>query len=411
MAKKVQKEESRESVLDVVKELAKERGIDENVLLDAIQDGIVAAFRREFSSSQAINNVGAEIDRETGEIFVYKLVEVVEEVEDDANQILYSEAKAMDSEIELGDQIEVGIDVDKLGRLAATAAKSAISQKVREAEYTKIQNEFAGKINEIATGIVQRKDGRFVYVDIARAEAILPKEQQIKSESYDHNKSMRFLVLRVEDHNGRPSITVSRTSPDLVKKLFELDIPEVKNGEVIVQAVAREPGLRSKVAVYSRDANIDAKGACVGRGGTRVTDISNELAGEKIDIIEWHEDPALFISEALQPAKVLRVDTEITTREDGSEERHAKVVVPDSEYSLAIGRAGQNVRLAAHLTGFRIDIKTESAEAAEAKQRMFDNFTVADEEAIEEIAEEAIDNTEFSENEDSSLDSSESENA
>ena len=380
MAKKIQNEEPKDNVLDAIKMLAKERGIEEEELITAVEEGIVTAFRREFSGSASIEHVEAEIDRTTGEIFVYKLVEVVEEVEDDANQIAIEEAKAMDPEIELGDEVEVGIEVEKLGRLAATAAKSAISQKVRDAEYRRINNEFSGRIGELATGIILRKDARNVYVDIDRAEAVLPREGQIRNEIYETNRQMKFLVLCVEEHNGRPSITVSRTSNELVRKLFELEIPEIKSGEVIIQAVSREPGSRSKVAVYSRDENIDAKGSCVGQRGQRVQEIMNELGGEKIDIVDWNEDPALFISEALQPAKVLRVDTEITTNEDGSQDRRAKVIVPDSQFTLAIGRSGQNVRLAARLTGFKIDIKRESEEIIEATQLMGDAFQVVESE-------------------------------
>ena len=380
MAKKIQNEEPKDNVLDAIKMLAKERGIEEEELITAVEEGIVTAFRREFSGSASIEHVEAEIDRTTGEIFVYKLVEVVEEVEDEANQIAIEEAKAMDPEIELGDEVEVGIEVEKLGRLAATAAKSAISQKVRDAEYRRINNEFSGRIGELATGIILRKDARNVYVDIDRAEAVLPREGQIRNEIYDTNRQMKFLVLCVEEHNGRPSITVSRTSNELVRKLFELEIPEIKSGEVIIQAVSREPGSRSKVAVYSRDENIDAKGSCVGQRGQRVQEIMNELGGEKIDIVDWNEDPALFISEALQPAKVLRVDTEITTNEDGSQDRRAKVIVPDSQFTLAIGRSGQNVRLAARLTGFKIDIKRESEEINEATQLMGDAFQVVESE-------------------------------
>ena len=382
MAKKKQEEEQKESVIAVIKELAKERGIDEEVLMKAIEDGIVAAFRREFSSSKNIDNVFAEINRETGEIFVYKLVEVVEEVLDPDNEISYADAKAMDDEIELGDQVEIGIDVDELGRLAATAAKSAISQKVREAEYARIQSDFSDRINEIATGVVQRKDSRYVYVDIARAEAVLPREHQIKGENYEHGKTMKFLVLNVQEYNGRPTITVSRTHVDLVRKLFELEVPEIKSGEVIIKSVSREPGSRSKVAVCSRDENIDAKGACVGQRGQRVQEIMSELGGEKIDIIDWSENEAQFISEALQPADVISVDIDYETKDNGHIEKKAKVVVPDSQYSLAIGRAGQNVRLAARLTGFKIDIKTESAAAQEHKEDLLGEFTVveADEE-------------------------------
>ncbi len=378
MAKKITQEEPRDNVLDAIKMLAKERGIEEEELITAVEEGIVTAFRREFSGSQSIEHVEAEIDRETGEIYVYKLVEVVEEVEDEANQISITDAQAMDPELELGDEIEVGIEVEKLGRLAATAAKSAISQKVRDAEYRRINEEFSGRIGELASGIILRRDARNVYVDIDRAEAVLPREGQIRNELYETNRTMKFLVLCVEEHNGRPSITVSRTSNELVKKLFELEIPEIKSGEVIIQAVSREPGSRAKVAVYSRDENIDAKGACVGQRGQRVQEIMNELGGEKIDIVDWNADPALFISEALQPAKVLRVDTEITTNEDGSQERKAKVIVPDSQFTLAIGRSGQNVRLAARLTGFKIDIKRESEEIIEATQLMGDAFQVVE---------------------------------
>ena len=377
--KKEQPEEPRDNVIDAIKMLAKERGIDEEELIKAVEEGIVTAFRKEFGGSQ-IARVQAEIDRESGEIYVYKLLKVVEEVEDKENEISLEEARAFDSDYELGDDVEMGIEVEKLGRLAATAAKSAISQKVRDAEFRRIENEFTGKTNELVTGTILRKDARDVYVDIDRAEATLSRENQIKNESYDYGKQMKFLVLGVDEKNSRPTIALSRTSNELVRKLFELEIPEIKTGEVIIQSISREPGSRSKVAVYSRDENIDAKGACVGQRGQRVQEIMNELGGEKIDIVDWNEDPALFISEALQPAKAIRVDTEITTREDGTVERYAKVVVPDMQFSLAIGKSGQNVRLAARLTGFRIDIKRESEEASESAQAMLDKFTVVEEE-------------------------------
>lgn len=378
MAKKKEAhEEPRDNVLDVIKLLARERGIDEEELIKAVEDGMVTAYKREFSSAGIIETVEAEIDRETGEIYVYQLKEVVDEVEDPVNEVSIEEAKAADPDVELGDFLEYGLDADKLGRLAAAAAKSAISQKVRSAEYKRINDEFSGKIGELASGVIVRKDARNVYVDIDHAEAVLPRNGQIRGENYEVNRTMKFLVLRVEEHNDRPSITISRTAPELVKKLFELEIPEVKSGEVIIQGVTREPGSRSKVAVYSRDENIDAKGSCVGPRGQRVQTIMNELGGEKIDIIDWNEDPALFISEALQPAKAVRVDTEVTTKEDGHVERYAKVIVPDQQFNLAIGRSGQNVRLAAHLTGYRIDIKRESDDASEATQSVIDKFTVA----------------------------------
>ncbi|MBR3532339.1 MAG: transcription termination/antitermination protein NusA [Clostridiales bacterium] len=382
MAKKKEvQEEPRDNVLDAIRMLAKERGIDEEELIKAIEEGIVTAYKREFSRNGLIESVGAEINRESGEIYVYQLKEVVDEVEDPTNEVSLEEAREADPEVELGDSLEYGLDVKDLGRLAATAAKSAISQKVRNAEYDRINNEFSKRLGELASGTIIRKDIRnVVYVDIDHAEAVLPKKEQMRGEEYESGRTMKFLVLRVENHNDRPSITISRTAPELVEKLFELEIPEVKSGEVIIKGVTREPGSRSKVAVTSRAENIDAKGSCVGPRGQRVQAIMNELGGEKIDIIDWNADPALFISEALQPAKAVRVDTEVTTTEDGRVERYAKVIVPDQQFNLAIGRAGQNVRLAARLTGYKIDIKRESDDASEATKSVIDMFTVAEEE-------------------------------
>ena len=385
MAKRKNEEEPRETIVDLVKLLAEERDIDEEEVFQAIESGIVAAYKREFGGNkQDIKSVDAEIDRETGEINVYKLVEVVEEVLDDANEISIEDAKAVGYEdVEVGDEIEIGIDVEDLGRLAAGAAKNAINQKLRDAESTKIQNEFHGKIGEITSGTIVRKDARNVYVNIGRAEAIVRRDGQIRNnrnEHYDQDRIMKFLVTGVEEANGRPSVVLSRTAPALVAKLFELEVPEIKNGDVIIKSVAREPGSRSKVAVYSRDPDIDAKGACVGQRGQRVQQIMNELSDEKIDIVDWKEDAALFISEALQPAKVVRVHREMSTNEDGTVERHAKVIVPDQQFSLAIGKSGQNVRLAARLTGFKIDIRKESDESDEAAKVLTDGFQVVDEE-------------------------------
>ena len=385
MAKRKNEEEPRETIVDLVKLLAEERAIDEEEVFQAIESGIVAAYKREFGGNkQDIKSVNAEIDRETGEIYVYKLVEVVDEVLDDANEISLEDAKEVGYEdVEIGDEIEIGIDVEDLGRLAAGAAKNAINQKLRDAESTKIQHEFSGKIGEITSGTIVRKDARNVYVNIGRAEAIVRRDGQIRNnrnERYDQDRIMKFLVTGVEEANGRPSVVLSRTAPALVAKLFELEVPEIKNGDVIIKSVSREPGSRSKVAVYSRDPDIDAKGACVGQRGQRVQQIMNELSDEKIDIVDWKEDAALFISEALQPAKVVRVDTEISTNEDGTVERHAKVIVPDQQFSLAIGKSGQNVRLAARLTGFKIDIRKESDESDEAAKVLTDGFQVVDEE-------------------------------
>ena len=386
MPRKKNEEEPKDTIVSLVKLLAEERDIDEEEVFQAIESGLVAAYRREFGGNkQDIKSVSAEIDRETGEIYVYKLVEVVDDVVDEANEISIEDAKELGYEdVEVGDEIEIGIDVEDLGRLAASAAKNAINQKLRDAESLKIEKEFSGKIGEITSGTIVRKDARNVYVNIGRAEAIVKHDGQIRNnrnEHYDQDKIMKFLVMGVEEANGRPSVVLSRTDARLVTKLFELEVPEIKAGDVIIRSVAREAGSRTKVAVYSKDPDIDAKGSCVGQRGQRVQQIMNELAEEKIDIVDWKEDPALFISEALQPAKVSRVDTEITTNENGEVERYAKVIVPDQQFSLAIGKSGQNVRLAARLTGFKIDIKKESDESVEASKALIDDFKVVDDEA------------------------------
>ena len=362
MPRKKNEEEPKDTIVGLVKLLAEERDIDEEEVFQAIESGLVAAYRREFGGNkQDIKSVNAEIDRETGEIYVYKLAEVVDDVVDEANEISIEAANELGYEdVEVGDEIEIGIDVEDLGRLAASAAKNAINQKLRDAESLKIENEFSGKIGEITSGPIVRKDARNVYVNIGRAEAIVKHDGQIRNnrnERYDQDRIMKFLVMGVEEANGRPSVVLSRTDARLVTKLFELEVPEIKAGDVVIRSVAREAGSRTKIAVYSKDPDIDAKGSCVGQRGQRVQQIMNELAEEKIDIVDWKEDPALFISEALQPAKVSRVDTEISTNENGEVERYAKVIVPDQQFSLAIGKSGQNVRLAARLTGFKIDIK------------------------------------------------------
>lgn len=365
-------------MLEAIKALSKERGIEEDILFDAIEEAIVAAFKREFAEAKQNEQVFAEIDRETGEMYVYEVVEVVSEVTDPKTQISLEEAKEIDPDLEEGDTIEMTIDVESLGRLAAGAAKAAISKKLRDTENDRIQSEFSDQIGELASGVIQRSDNRFVFVDIGRAEATLPRQEQVKTEDYAFNKRMKFLILRVETQKERPVIIVSRSHPILVKKLMEKEVPEIHDGIVEIVSVAREAGSRSKVAVVSRDADVDPLGACVGQRGTRIQAIMDELCGEKIDIIQYSEDPALFISNALSPAKVERVDTEIITKEDGTKEMNAQVVVPDQQYSLAIGKSGQNVRLAARLTGWKIDIKSMSSYQEMVQNDFVSNFTIAD---------------------------------
>lgn len=372
-----------EELLQAIHALAKERGIDEEVLFEAIEEAIVAAFKREFSDAKQNEQVFAEIDRETGDMYVYEVVEVVSEVTNPKTQISLAEAKEIDPDLEEGDTIEMTIDVESLGRLAAGAAKAAISKKLRDTENDRIQSEFSDKIGELASGVIQRSDNRFVFVDIGRAEATLPRQEQVKDEDYSFNKRMKFLILRVETQKERPVIIVSRSHPNLVKKLLEKEVPEIHDGIVEIVSVAREAGSRSKVAVISRDPDVDPLGACVGQRGARIQAIMDELGNEKIDVIAYSDDPAVYISNALSPAKVERVDAEIITNEDGTQEKNAQVVVPDQQYSLAIGRSGQNVRLAARLTGWKIDIKSTSQFQQMVQNDFVANFTVADDEGSE----------------------------
>ena len=377
-----------EELLQAIHALAKERGFDEEVLFEAIEEAIVAAFKREFSDAKQNEKVFAEIDRETGEMYVYEVVEVVSEVTNPKTQISLAEAKEIDPDLEEGDTIEMTIDVESLGRLAAGAAKAAISKKLRDTENDRIQSEFSDKIGELASGVIQRSDNRFVFVDIGRAEATLPKQEQVKDEDYSFNKRMKFLILRVETQKERPVVIISRSHPNLVKKLLEKEVPEIHDGIVEIVSVAREAGSRSKVAVISRDPDVDPLGACVGQRGARIQAITDELGNEKIDVIAYSDDPAVYISNALSPAKVERVDAEIITNEDGTQEKNAQVVVPDQQYSLAIGRSGQNVRLAARLTGWKIDIKSTSQFQQMVQNDFVANFTVADDEGSDGAASE-----------------------
>ena len=367
-----------EELLQAIRALCKERGLEEEMLFESIEEALVTAYKREFSSTKLNSEVSAEIDRETGEISIFETLEVVKEVTDPNTQISLEEAQEIDSDLEEGDTIDMTIPVESLGRLAAGAAKAAINKKLRDTENNRIESEFSDKINELASGVIQRTDDKYVFVDIDRAEATLPRKEQVKGETYEFNKRMKFLILRVETQKERPVIIVSRSHPMLVKKLLEQEVPEIHDGIVEIVSVAREAGSRSKVAVVSRDPDVDPLGACVGQRGTRIQAIMDELGQEKIDVIQYSEDPAIYISNALSPAKVERVDTEIITNEDGTKEMNAQVVVPDQQYSLAIGRSGQNVRLAARLTGWKIDIKSTSQFQQMVKDDFEANFTVVD---------------------------------
>ncbi len=377
-------------LIEALRLLEKERGIDAEVLFQAIEEALVSAYKREFEA-KTTDNIRAEIDRETGEMRVFLTKTVIEQVTDTNTEISLEEAKALSEDFEVGDMMEYELRPQDFGRLAAQTAKNVINQKLCSAERERIHNEFSSRVGEVAAGVVQRKDRREVTVDIGRAEAVLPYNEQVRVDSYNFNQRLRFLILKVDEKKGRPIIYVSRSHPNLVRKLFEQEVPEIATGIVEIISVSREAGSRTKMAVYSRDANVDAVGSCVGQRGLRVQAVMDELMGEKIDIIEWDPDETVFISNSLNPAKVVRVDLH-------EEEKVARVIVPDHQLSLAIGREGQNARLAARLTGWKIDIKSESqfrvaveselmarfAEAAEATAEDFeDEETIADVETVD----------------------------
>lgn len=333
-----------------LKELERERGIDMETLLEAIEAALISAYRRNFGTAQ---NVSIHIDRDTGEIKVIAHKEVVESVDDPGQQISLEQAKAIDINYKLGDKVQFPVDARDFGRIAAQTAKQVVMQRLREAERDQIYEEFISREGDIITGVVQRVHGRNVLIDLGRTEAILAPAEQIPGEHYRQGERLKTYIVEVKKTTKGPQIVLSRSHPGLLKRLFELEVPEIHSGYVEIKAVAREPGTRSKVAVASRDDNIDPVGACVGPRGSRVQSIVNELKGEKIDIIRWDDDPQRYIANALSPAKVLDVIL-------NEEEKSCEVIVPDNQLSLAIGREGQNARLAAKLTGWRIDIKSES---------------------------------------------------
>lgn len=370
-------------LIDSLRMLARERGIEEEQLLEFVEEALVAAYKREFNP-KSVENVRAEVNNETGEMIVYVTRTVVEEITDPNSEVLLEDAKALSEDFEIGDMLEFQLSPQDFGRLAAQQSKSVINQRIAQAEREIIHREFSDRIGELAYGIVQRKDRREVVVDIGRAEAVLTQNEQSRLDSYEFNQRMRFYILRVDERHGRPMVLASRSHPNLVRRLFEQEVPEIANGIVEIISVAREAGSRTKISVNSLDPNVDSVGSCVGQRGMRVQNVIDELNGEKIDVVAWDEDPAIFISNALSPAKVLRVEL----YEDDS----ARVIVPDHQLSLAIGKAGQNARLAARLTGWKIDIKSESQQREEVEQEFLlhfdDDFSNDVDEEYEEYEEE-----------------------
>src|SRR5438309_374268 len=359
-------------LLIVIEQIGREKGIDKETLFEALESALLSASRKTLGAAE---NVRMEIDRHTGALKVFGRKKVVEEVTDNKLEISLADAKALNPEAELEDELEQELPPQEFGRIAAQTAKQVILQRVRDAERDRIFKEFEGKDGQILRGVVHRIEKRNVIVEIGKAEAILPEREQIPGERFNPGDRIRAFVLEVRRSAKGPQITLSRTHPGYLARLFETEIPEIQEGIVVVKATAREGGERAKVAVASTKRDVDPIGACVGLRGTRIQVISRELRGEKIDIIEWSNDPASFVARALSPAKV----SSVTIAEEpdpeggaapGETQTAALVVVPDNQLSLAIGKKGQNARLAAKLTGMRIDIKSESeveAERAEAE--------------------------------------------
>ncbi|MEW8993472.1 transcription termination factor NusA [Clostridium sp.] len=344
----------KEEFIDAVKQLVVEKGISEEMLFTTIEDALVAAYKKNFAKSHAKEqNVRVWVNRDTGETHVYSLKEVVEEVYDDVIEISLEDAREISAKYNLEDIAEIEVTPRDFGRVAAQAAKQVVIQRIKEAERTLIYNEFITKEFDIITGIVLRKDRGNVFIDLGKLEAVLGPNEQMPGESYTFNEKLKLYIVEVKKSSKGPQIVVSRTHPGLVKRLFELEVPEIYSGIVEIKSISREAGSRTKIAVWSNDEEVDPMGACVGPKGIRVQNVVNELRNEKIDIIKWSKLPEEYIAQALSPAKVLSVDID-------DEGKSAKVIVDDNQLSLAIGKEGQNVRLAARLTGWKIDIKSKS---------------------------------------------------
>lgn len=354
------------SALDAIE---KERGISKDILIDAIEAALISAYKRNYGTS---NNVRATVDRDTGEVQIFASKTVVEDVENIHAEISLEAARQINKLYEIGDVVEEEAMPKNFGRIAAQTAKQVVVQRIREAERGVIFDEYVEKENEILTAIVQREEKNGVYVELGKTDGLIATNEMMPGETYNNNDRIKVYVLEVRKTNRGPQVLVSRTHPGLVKRLFELEVPEIQSGVVQVKSIAREAGFRTKVAVFSSDMNVDAVGACVGQKGIRVERIVNELQNEKIDIIEWDDDPAVYIAKALSPARVLMVYV-------NEADKAAKVVVPDNQLSLAIGKEGQNARLAAKLTGWKIDIKNQTQAELEFP---------ADADVIEEYSEE-----------------------
>ncbi|TMU87750.1 transcription termination/antitermination protein NusA [Bacillus sp. BHET2] len=337
-------------LLDALTVLEKEKGIARDVIIEAIEAALVSAYKRNFNQAQ---NVRVDLNLDTGTMRVFARKEVVDEVFDSRLEISVEDAGEINPSYEVGDVVELEVTPKDFGRIAAQTAKQVVTQRVREAERGIIYSEFVDREEDIMTGIVQRQDNRFIYVALGKIEALLPVSEQMPNETYKPHDRIKVFITKVEKTTKGPQIFVSRTHPGLLKRLFEIEVPEIFDGTVEIKSVAREAGDRSKISVHAENSEVDPVGACVGTKGARVQAIVNELKGEKIDIVQWSENPVTFVANALSPSKVLDVQV-------NEEDKATRVVVPDYQLSLAIGKRGQNARLAAKLTNWKIDIKSET---------------------------------------------------
>src|SRR5574344_2074037 len=343
------------ALFEACEELERERGISKDILISSLCDALVAAYKKHMRIKEA-DNIEAILDEQSGEIGVFKTMTVVKEVEDEDTQISLEAAKEIDEEVEYDDEVKREVAPDQFGRIAAQAAKQVITQRIKEAERNMVLNEFLEKKGTLTTGIVQRVESRNVIVNIVKTDAIMPQREQIPGEYYKPGTRIRVFVLNVKETTRLPQVIVSHAQSEIVRELFELEVPEIEDGIVEIKSIAREAGFRTKIAVFSNDPEVDSVGACIGPRGSRIQTIVGELKNEKIDIVRYSEDPVEYIVNALSPARVVSVD--IMADDEFSHE--AMVVVPDDQLSLAIGREGQNVRLAHKLTGWKIDIKSST---------------------------------------------------
>lgn len=376
-------------LLQALEQLEKEKGIEKETLIEALEQALISAYKKNFGSAQ---NVEVSLDRSTGQIRVYALKTIVDEITDIATQMSLEQAKRFGADFEVGDIVEVEVTPRKFGRIAAQTAKQVIMQRIREAERNIVYEEFLRREEDIVNGVISRYDRKNVIIDLGKAEAILPPSEQTPGEVYNVHDRIKVYILNVKKTNKNPLIYVSRTHPGLVKRLLELEVPEIADGTVEIKTIAREAGSRTKVAITSRNENVDPVGACVGQRGSRIRAIVDELRGEMIDVIKWSSNIEEYIAASLSPAKVLQVEID-------EENKMARVIVPDFQLSLAIGKEGQNARLAAKLTGWKIDIKSESQLKSHLEEQLFGTVSQTEEQQENDAEnEQSADEAQNSEN-------------